>query len=74
MSIAIKLSDELAQEAKLYAAVTHRSVPKQIEYWSRIGKLAEENPDLPFSFIQETLLALEESKESDALSEYQFGH
>ena len=72
MSVAIKLSDSLAQEAKMYAAVTHRSVPKQIEYWSRIGKLAEENPDLPFSFIQDTLLALEESKAMQNLSEYQF--
>lgn len=74
MSIVIKLSDELAQEAKLYASVTHRSVAKQIEYWSRIGKLAEENPDLPFSFIQETLLALEESKQFEKLTEYQFGN
>jgi len=74
MSIAIKLSDELAQDAKLYANVTHRSVPKQIEYWSRISKLAEENPDLPFSFIQETLLAIEESKNPATLTEYQFGN
>lgn len=73
MSVAIKLSDSLVQQAKLYAAVSHRSVPKQIEYWSRIGKLAEENPDLPFSFIQETLLALEESKDSENLTPYQFG-
>jgi len=72
MSVAIKLSQALAQEAKQYAAVTHRSVPKQIEYWSRIGKLAEENPDLPFSFIQETLLAIEESKDPKNLSEYSF--
>lgn len=72
MSVAIKLSDSLAQQAKLYAAVTHRSVPKQIEYWSQIGKLAEENPDLPFSFIQETLLALEKSKYSENLTPYQF--
>lgn len=73
MSIAIKLSDTLAKEAKRYAAVTHRSVPKQIEYWSRIGKLAEENPDLPFSFIQETLLAIEVSKDPEQISDYQFG-
>ncbi|WFE68600.1 hypothetical protein P8S54_10385 [Thiomicrospira sp. R3] len=73
MSVAIKLSDSLAQQAKLYAAVTHRSVPKQIEYWSQIGKLAEENPDLPFSFIQETLLSLEETKDSEHVTPYQFG-
>lgn len=73
MAVAIKLSDTLAQEAKLHAVISHRSVPKQIEYWSRIGKLAEENPDLPFRFIQETLLALEESKDPTQVSEYQFG-
>lgn len=73
MSVAIKLSDALTQEAKLYAAISHRSVPKQIEYWSRMGKLAEENPDLPFSFIQETLLGLEESKDATQRSAYQFG-
>ncbi|MDR9499474.1 MAG: hypothetical protein RI556_09890 [Hydrogenovibrio sp.] len=72
MSVAIKLSDALAQEAKLYATATHRSVPKQIEYWSRIGKLAEENPDLPFRFIQETLLAIEENKDPQQVSDYQF--
>ena len=72
MSTAIKLSDPLVTDAKRYAAVTHRSVPKQIEYWSRMGKLAEENPDLPFSFIQETLLALEESRDESQLSEYEF--
>ena len=56
----IKLSDDLVNEAKRYAAVYSRSVPKQIEYWSRIGRVVEENPDLPFTFIQETLLALED--------------
>lgn len=72
MPVAIKLSDALTHEAKLHAAVSHRSVPKQIEYWSRLGKLAEENPDLPFRFIQETLLALEESKDASQRSAYQF--
>ena len=56
----IKLSEDLVNEAKRYASVFSRSVPKQIEYWSRIGKIAEENPDLPYSFIQDILLALED--------------
>ena len=60
MSTTIKLSDELINEAKRYAAVYSRSTPKQIEYWSRIGKIAEENPDLPYNFIKDILLALEE--------------
>jgi len=60
MSTTIKLSDDLVNEARRYAAVYSRSTPKQIEYWSRIGKIAEENPDLPYSFIQEILLARQE--------------
>ena len=60
MSTTIKLSDDLINEAKRYAAVYSRSTPKQIEYWSRIGKIVEENPDMPYSFIQEIMLAKQE--------------
>jgi hypothetical protein len=60
MSTTIKLSDDLINEAKRYASVYSRSTPKQIEYWSRIGKIVEENPDLPYSFIQDILLAQQE--------------
>jgi ParD-like antitoxin of type II bacterial toxin-antitoxin system len=44
------------------------SVPKQIEYWSRIGKIAEENPDLPFFMILEILIADQEA----VIGEYAF--
>lgn len=63
MATTIKLSDELVREARRYADVYSRSVPKQIEYWSRIGKIAEENPDLPYSFIKDILIALEEESQ-----------
>jgi hypothetical protein len=42
--------------AKYYGAIEHRSVTKQIEYWSQIGKIAAENPDLPFSVIRDILV------------------
>ena len=57
MSINVKLSQMLVEQARRYGHVYHRSVPKQIEYWSGIGKIAEENPDLPFSIIRDILLA-----------------
>lgn len=60
MSTPVKLSDSLIAEAKRYAEVYSRSVPKQIEHWSKIGKIVEENPDLPYDFIRSALLALEE--------------
>lgn len=63
MSTVIRISKNLAQEAKIRSVVERRSMTAQIEYWATIGKAAEENPDLPFSFIRESLLALEEMNE-----------
>ena len=71
-STAIKLSEELINEARRYGEVYSRSVPKQIEYWSRIGRLAEENPDLSYSFLKEILLSVNEAAHGE-LSPYQFG-
>jgi hypothetical protein len=60
MSINVKLSETLVEQAKVIGSVEHRSVPRQIEYWAQIGKMAEENPDLPFSLIRQILIADEE--------------
>lgn len=72
MSTALKLSDELIDLAKPHAIAEHRSVPKQIEYWARLGKAVEENPELPLQFIKNTLLAIAEA-DAGQLSEYKFG-
>jgi hypothetical protein len=72
MAVALKLSDELVEIAKPHAAAQHRSVPKQIEYWARLGKAVEDNPELPLQFIKDTLLAVQEAK-AGQLSAYKFG-
>lgn len=69
MSVNVKLSETLVDQARRHASIEHRSLPKQIEYWSQIGKIAEENPDLPFSMIREILIA----DQQEAVGEYQFG-
>jgi hypothetical protein len=71
-SRAVKLSKDIINEAHKYAAVFSRSVPKQIEHWARIGRIAEENPDLPYNFIKDILVSLEEVK-NEKPSPYQFG-
>ena len=53
----VKLSDELVEEAKRIAAIEHRSVPKQIEFYFRMALIAEDNPDLSFSLIREIMKA-----------------
>lgn len=60
MSLNVKLSEHLVQQAKVVGHIEHRSVPKQIEYRLQIGKIAQENPDLPFSMIREILIADQE--------------
>ena len=63
MSKAIKISDEIAGEARVTAEVSRRSMADQIEYWAFIGKTAEENPDLSFSVINDILLGRQQLKE-----------
>jgi hypothetical protein len=62
----------LVDDAKPYAAAEHRSVPKQIEYWARIGKAVTDNPDLPVTLVREILLAEQERLAGQA-KEYVFG-
>ena len=72
MAVAMKLSDELVDDAKAVAAAEHRSVPKQIEYWARIGKAVLDNPDMPLRVIQDTMLSIEEAR-AGQVSAYTFG-
>ena len=72
MATTVKLSDGLIKEAQRFGAVYSRSVPKQIEYWSRIGKIAEENPDLSFDFIKDILMAQQEAHDGET-TPYRFG-
>ncbi|MGL5293800.1 MAG: TA system antitoxin ParD family protein [Aeromonas sp.] len=63
MAQTVRLDDAFIADAKIHASAAHRSLPKQIEYWSKIGMMVEDNPDLPFSFIKEVMLAAEQVKE-----------
>ena len=71
MSIAVKISDELAQSAKINSTIFKRSLAGQIEFWATIGKIAEENEDLPFSFIKDILISKKQAKNQD-LTPYEF--
>lgn len=71
MSRAVRISDELASEAQKISRVDHRSLAGQIEYWAKLGKCAEENPDLSYTLIKEILTGLEELKH-EAKSDYIF--
>ena len=69
MATTIKLSDELVREAKAVGRAMSRSAPKQLEHWARIGRIAEDNPELTYSEIQGILVA--EQGSEDELTDYQ---
>jgi len=70
-SQAIKLPYHLIADAKSRAELEMRSVPKQVEYFYNLGKIAYENPDLPMQFIIDIL---ESKKDIDngKISEFKF--
>jgi len=71
MPTAVRISDELLDEAKKYSKIDHRSLTGQIEHWARVGKCAEENPDLTYDLIKEILIGIAELDQGEK-SEYEF--
>jgi hypothetical protein len=72
MTTAVRVSGELVKEAKIYSKIDKRSITGQIEHWARIGKCAEDNPDLTYSLIKEILIGVAELEQGESL-EYKFG-
>lgn len=64
LSMGIRITDNLYQEAKERARAEFRSTPEQVEYWATLGKIAFDNPDLPIEFIRDTLVAKREHANS----------
>ena len=72
MTTAVRVSDDLVKEAKIFSRIDNRSITGQIEHWARIGKCIEENPDLTYNLIKEILVGITEL-EAGEVSEYKFG-
>ncbi|HEU0187753.1 MAG TPA: ParD-like family protein [Gallionellaceae bacterium] len=63
MGMPVRIDDTLYEQARTEAQIEHRSIAGQIEYWATIGRAALDNPDLPVSFIAESLAAMREPRE-----------
>ena len=59
----IRVNETLYKQAKADAAIEHRTIAGQIEFWAMIGRAALDNPDLPVSFIAESLMSMAEPRE-----------
>lgn len=63
LSTSIRIDQALYDQAKTDALSEHRTIAGQIEYWAKIGRAAIDNPDLPASFIAESLTSLTEPRD-----------
>jgi len=60
MSMPVRIDKETYERAKAEAAIEHRTIAGQIEYWAKVGRTAIDNPDLPIHFIIDVLAAMAE--------------
>ena len=63
MATSVRLDDDFVTIARVHAEAESRSLPKQIEYWAKIGQIMIDNPDLSYEFVRESLLAAGEVKQ-----------
>ena len=63
VSTSIRIDQELYEQAKQDATLEHRSIAGQIEFWARVGRAALDNPDLPVSFVAESLASMAEPRD-----------
>ena len=52
---AVRVSLEMYNLARMTAEGVNRSTSGQLEYWARLGRAAEDNPDLSVEFIKDIL-------------------
>lgn len=59
----IRIDQTLYEQAKQDALIEHRTIAGQIEFWAMVGRAALDNPDLPVSFVAESLASMAEPRE-----------
>lgn len=64
MGLPVRIDDALYESAKSEAKAEHRTIAGQIEFWATVGRTALDNPDLPVSFIAESLASMAESRDT----------
>ncbi|MGK5094841.1 hypothetical protein WDW89_22875 [Deltaproteobacteria bacterium TL4] len=70
-STPIRIDDDILASATIASKANHRPLSKQIEYWTMIGQISEENPDLNFEAMR-VLLQSEADLENDNVEAYEF--
>lgn len=70
--LTLRLPDDIEKKIRVKAQVEHRTISEQIKKYISDGIMSEEHPDLPLSFVKETLEAKKEIQ-AGLGKEYKFG-
>lgn len=62
-TLSVRIDENLINAARVAAKAEFRTVQGQVEYWAKVGRAALDNPDLPVSFVAESLMSLAEPRE-----------
>lgn len=62
MSMPVRIEPDLYKRAKKEAAIEHRTIAGQIEFWAQVGRACIDNPDLPVNFVIDSLASLDTSE------------
>ena len=62
-TISVRIDESLVDAARAAAKAEFRTVQGQVEFWAKVGRAALDNPDLPASFIAESLMSLAEPRD-----------
>ena len=57
-TLSVRIDENLINAARVAAKAEFRTVQGQVEYWAKVGRAALDNPDLPVSFVAESLMSL----------------
>lgn len=62
-TLSVRIDENLISAARVAAKAEFRTVQGQLEYWAKVGRAALDNPDVPVSFIAESLMSMAEPRE-----------
>ncbi|MBE1286359.1 MAG: hypothetical protein GJ671_01380 [Alteromonadaceae bacterium] len=54
----LRLDQDLVEKATIMGKALDRTMPKQIEYWAKIGEMMEDNPDLPYEVVNHSIIVI----------------
>ena len=62
-TVSVRINEDLVRAARTVAKAEFYTVQGQVECWAKVGRAALDNPDLPASFVAESLISMAEPRD-----------